>query len=197
MDLYILINRLKEGDHNAFMEVYDLYYDKLNIFINRYVHSKNVSEDLTQDVFVKLWEKRNFLDKVVNFNSYIYRIAKNHTLDYLKKVSRLDVMPNEILNEFQFSSNEVELFVTEQEYFSFLNNYMKTLPEKSQKIFALCREQEKSYDEVAVELNISKSTVKHHMVATMKKMSKEITSRFQIDRFNFVYFLFLFNIWLP
>src|SRR5690606_32187842 len=103
MDLHILINGLKEGDHNAFMEVYDLYYDKLNSFINRYVHSRKVAGDLTRYVFVKLWEKRNFLDKVVHFNTYSCRIAKNHTLASLKKVSRSDVMPNEILNESQFS----------------------------------------------------------------------------------------------
>src|SRR5690606_15808778 len=170
MNIAMSINRLKDGDNIAFMEVYDYYYGELNNFIRRYVHSEQVSEDLTQDVFVKLWEKRSYLSEVTNFNSYIYRMAKNHTLDYLKKVARLDIMPHHLISEFQFSSNEVELFVREQEYFDFLNNYMKTLPEKSQKIFSLCREQEKSYEEVAAELNISKSTVKHHMVATMRKI---------------------------
>jgi len=124
-------------------------------------------------------------------------MAKNHTLDYLKKVSRLEIMPDDLLKEFKFSSNEVELFVTEQEYFKFLDNYMKTLPEKSQLIFNLCREHEKSYDEVASELNISKSTVKHHMVSTMKKLTKEIVQRFRIDRFNIIYLILLYKIFLP
>ncbi|NGM61772.1 RNA polymerase sigma-70 factor [Sphingobacterium sp. SGG-5] len=173
MNLESIVINIKEGDHHAFMKVYDLYFHQLNVFIKRYVHSESISQDLTQDVFVKLWEKRAFLDRVSNFNSYIYRMAKNHTLDYLKKVSRLEIMPDDLLKEFKFSTNEVELFVTEQEYFKFLDNYMKTLPEKSRIIFNLCRDQEKSYDEVAEELKISKSTVKHHMVSTMKKL-KEI-----------------------
>lgn len=197
MKLETIVIKLKNGDHHAFMKVYDLYFYQLSVFIKRYVHSDSISQDLTQDVFVKLWEKRAFLDRVSNFNSYIYRMAKNHTLDYLKKVSRVEIMPDDLLREFKFSSNEVELFVTEQEYFKFLDNYMKTLPEKSRLIFDLCREQEKSYDEVAEELNISKSTVKHHMVSTMKKLTKEIIQRFRIDRFNLIYFITLYKIFLP
>ncbi len=197
MSLESIAINIKNGDHHAFMKVYDLYFYQLSVFIKRYVHSESVSQDLTQDVFVKLWEKREFLDRVTNFNSYIYRMAKNHTLDYLKKVSRLEIMPDDLLKEFKFSSNEVELFVTEQEYFKFLDNYMKTLPEKSQLIFNLCREHEKSYDEVASELNISKSTVKHHMVSTMKKLTKEIVQRFRIDRFNIIYLILLYKIFLP
>ncbi|NGF57366.1 RNA polymerase sigma-70 factor [Parapedobacter sp. SGR-10] len=195
--LETLATKIKNGDHHAFMEVYDLYFYQLSVFVKRYVHSESIAEDLTQDVFVKLWEKREFLDKVTNFNSYLYRIAKNHTLDYLKKISRLEIMPDDLLKEFKFSSNEVELFVTEQEYFRFLDNYMKSLPEKSQVIFDLCREQEKSYDEVAKELNISKSTVKHHMVNTMKRLKDEIIHKFRIDRFHFILFVVLWKIFLP
>lgn len=197
MSLESIARNIKNGDHSAFMKVYDLYFYQLQVYIQRYVHSESTSQDLTQDVFVKLWEKRDFLDQVNNFNSYLYRIAKNHTLDYLKKVSRLEVMPDELLRSFHFSADEVELFVTEQEYFKFLEDYMMTLPEKSQVIFELCREQEKSYDEVAKELNVSKSTVKHHMVSTMKKLKKEISRHFKIDRLNFIYIIMLCKILLP
>lgn len=106
-------------------------------------------------------------------------------------------MPDDVLKEFKLSSNEVELFVTEQEYFKFLDNYMKTLPEKSRIIFNLCREYEKTYDEVASELNISKSTVKHHMIETMRKLKDEIVYRFKIDRFNMIFLFIFFKYFLP
>ncbi|ERJ59888.1 RNA polymerase sigma factor [Sphingobacterium paucimobilis] len=197
MKIETIAENIQKGDHQAFMEVYDLYFYQLHVFINRYVHADSIAQDLTQDVFVKLWEKREYLDKVGNFNAYIYRIAKNHTLDYLKRVSRLELMPNEILKEFNFSANEVELFVTEQEYFRFLEAYMKTLPEKSQEIFTMCREHEMSYEEVAKQLNVSKSTVKHHMITTMKRLKDEILVKFRIDKMHIFYFFLFFKILLP
>lgn len=197
MNIKSLVEKLKKGDHQSYMKIYDCYFKPIHQFILRYVHAESVAEDLTQDVFVKVWEKRDYLDKVDNFNAYIYRIAKNHTLDYLKKVSRLEFMPDEILKEFRFCSDEVELFVTNQEYFHFLDAYMANLPAKSQQIFVLCREFDKSYDEVAAELSISKSTVKHHMVATMRKLSKEIKQKFKIDRFNSSHIIHFFKMFLP
>jgi len=197
MDIILLVDQLKEGNHTAYIKLYDLYFLKIQLYIKKYVHSDEISVDLTQDVFVKLWEKRSYLEQVTNFNSYLYRIAKNHTLDYLKKASRLEVMPDEIIREFSFSANEVELMVTEQEYFQFLDNYMKKLPEKSQIIFEMCRYYEKSYEEVASELNISKSTVKHHMVSTMKLLKDKILSHFNISKHVFILMFLNLEILLP
>lgn len=197
MDITLLVDQVKQGNHTAYIKLYDLYFFKIQLYIKKYVHSEEVSVDLTQDVFVKLWEKRTYLEQVSNFNSYLYRIAKNHTLDYLKKASRLEVMPDEIIREFSFSANEVELMVTEQEYFQFLDNYIKTLPEKSQVIFEMCRQYEKSYDEVATALNISKSTVKHHMVSTMKLLKDRLLSHFNIHQHVYVLLFINLELLLP
>lgn len=197
MKINLLVEKLKNGDHQAFMAIYDSYFQQIHQFIARYVHADTVAQDLTQDVFVKLWEKKNYLAKVDNFNAYLYRIAKNHTMDYMKKMARLEISPYEVIAEFQFSSNEVELSVTEQEYFQFLEDYMLSLNPKSQQIFELCRIYEKSYQEVADELNISQSTVKHHMVSTMKALKEKIKNRFNINRFRSINIIQFVKMFLP
>ena len=197
MKIEYLVSRLSIGDHRAFMEIYDLYLPQLTVFIKRYVHSEETAQDLVQDVFVKLWEKHSFLENVQNFNAYLYRIAKNHTIDYLKKVSRVEIMPHEIIKEFNFSSNEVELMVTEQDYFKFLDQYMEQLPERSQIIFNLCREHEQSYEEVARKLNISTNTVKHHMVTTMKKLKHDFLDKLNIKKLKVILLFHFFYHHLP
>lgn len=190
-DINSLANRLIEGDEAAFLQVYDIYSDKIYHFVKKYVLVDSIANDLTQDVFVKLWSKRTSMLHVQNFHSYLYRIAKNHTLDHLKKISKLEYFPQDILNEFDFSDNQLENSQLEKEYFTFLNSCLENLPERSRVIFNLCREQRKTYEEVAIELGISKSTVKHHMVSSMKKLKEDFFVRFKIYHPFIIYMFFI------
>lgn len=191
-DINSLANRLISGDEAAFLQIYELYVDKIFLFVKKYVLVESIAQDLTQDVFAKLWSKRSAMLHVHNFHSYLYRIAKNHTLDHLKKLSKLEYFPQDILNEFDFSDNELENSQLEKEYFAFLSTCLENLPERSKVIFNLCREQMKTYEEVAVELGISKSTVKHHMVASMKKLKEDFFVRFRIYHPFIIYIFFIF-----
>lgn len=173
-------NNLPVAENQNFSHLYDVYSKPLNKFIQRYVHSEIIAEDIVQDIFVKIWSDRGKFGHILEPEAYLFRMAKNASLDYLKKIKKIELLPDEIIREFKNYNNGVENLAQEKEYFAFLKHQLAKLPETSQKIFNMCREQGKSYDEVSAELNISRNTVKHHMVATMKALKKNVLEKLKI-----------------
>lgn len=173
---------IAEGDENAFLIIYNELYDGIYVFILHYVYSPTLAQDLTQDVFLKIWEKRETFGEVNNLKAYIYKIARNLTLDFLKRVNKSKEIFSEINFHFQTSVEVVEEQFQEKEYFEFIKSELENLPLRSQEIFQLCRNEKKSYKEVAGLLGISRETVKHHMVQTMRTMKESAESRFGIAK---------------
>jgi len=141
-----------------------------------------LAEDLMHDVFIKLFEKMEDLeDKVKNWEAYIFRMARNHTFDYLKRNSLNERFVERTIREFQDGDFVIDRKVLEKEYAEFLDKCLQRLPERSRRIFQLCRQEEMTYDEVAGHLGNSKDTVTHHMVLTMKKLKAEVMVVFNIS----------------
>lgn len=168
-----LLIKCAQGDENAFAELYRIYASLIYRFILTFVKSAEMADDLRQEVFIKLWEKRETLHEVQSAKAYLYKIAKNHTLNVLKRSANDNLLMGVIMNNYQLS-NPVEDTLTTKEYLNFLNELIDKLTPQSRAVFILCRQQHKSYDEVAVILGISRNAVKKHMVKSMKIMSEAV-----------------------
>lgn len=184
-------------ENQNFYHLYNSHSKELKKFVFRYVHSDSIAEDIVHDIYAKIWENRADLTHVLNFEAYLFRMAKNKTLDYLRKIKRIELMPDEIIKEFPHYNEGVEQFVLEKEYFAFLQEQLDRLPETSKKVFHLCRDMGKTYEEVSVELNISKNTVKHHMVATVKWLKKQVLEKLKVYGGVRVLIMFFFDKFLP
>ncbi|NGF58161.1 RNA polymerase sigma-70 factor [Parapedobacter sp. SGR-10] len=165
---------------------YDRLYERLSKQVKAYIYSyvacPMLAEDLMHDVFIKIFEKMEELeDKVKNWESYIFRMARNHTFDYLKRNSLNERFVERTIREFQDGDFVIDRKVLEKEYAEFLDKCLQRLPERSRRIFQLCRQEEMTYEEVADKLGVSKDTVKHHMVLTMKKLKEEVMVMFNIS----------------
>jgi len=176
-----LLQQLIAGDESGFAGLYDLYNRAIYNFIIRFVHSVPLAEDLTQEVFIKIWENRLYLKSVKSFKAYLFTVARNHTLNSLKVVFRSEAAIGEVIKSFIDTRSETEEDILHKEYLEFLKKTMDALPERTRQIFKLCREQEKTYDEVAKSLNISRNAVKNHMVQSMKLLSSSIKKEFGIS----------------
>lgn len=177
----ILIKSISEGNEKAFLEIFNLYFKNVCRFVEKYVHSKELSEDLVQEVFIKTWENRDKLTEVKSFKSYLYTCAKNHTLNSLKKVARSKEAMGEIVNAYSSTRNLTEENILDKEYISCFNKILDNLPERSREIFKLCREEKKSYEEVANIMGISKNAVKNHMVFSMKQLRHSVETELGIS----------------
>lgn len=171
----------KTLDEDLFRLLYKQNKNDLVSFAKRYVHAEQIAEDIVHDVFTKLWDRRQDLDHILSFRPYLFRMVKNKTLDDLKKINRIDLMPQEMVSEFKYFDVGIQNLAIEKEYFDFLKGELEKLPETAKNVFVMCREMGKSYEEVSEELKISKHTVKHHMVAVVKKLKLQVLNKLNIS----------------
>ncbi len=176
-----LVRMISEGDEKAFLEIYSRYFKPIRIFIVRYVQSFQLAEDLTQEVFVKIWEHRKKLVEVKSFKAYLFVLAKNHTLNMLKKAARSEIAMSEIIGSYVSNANPTEDLFIDKEYRKVFDKALAAIPERSRQIFQLCREQKKSYEEVAEIMGISKNAIKNHMVFSMRALRLSVEKELGIS----------------
>lgn len=183
----LFITQLSKGDGLAFEKIYDHYYDRIHLFVLKFVKSSQLAEDLTQEIFIKIWEDRSQLNEKESFRAWLFVIARNHTLNFLKKASRELVGVGEIVRNYQYQGNPVEEQLLEKEYLKKVQEVLDSLPERTREVFRLCREEDKSYDEVTEILGISRNAVKKHMVRSNKVFKENFKDKLKIA-FNFLFF---------
>lgn len=189
-----LLLKLAEGDENAFAALYGRYKPALTAFIVTFVKSPEMAEDLSQEVFIKIWELRRQLSQVISFRAYLFTAARNHTLNILKKAAHEEMARAEIIRHIQQLRSEVEEELLSKEYEEHLSRILQELPAQSRRVFHLCREQYKSYSEVASMLGISRNAVKKHMVRSMKTLRESLGPEFTISLPFLIFFHFSFLI---
>ncbi len=159
-----LLLAIRNGDESAFKELHDLYKEPAIRFCNSIIKDIEESENLIQEVFIKIWDKRVGINPDLNFNSYLFTIIRNRVYDYLKEVKR-----NEFVKE-RYWHNIVEHQQSEpdlkEERITNIKLAINDLTEKRRRILQLNYEEGKSYEEIASLLNISKNTVKNQLVKT-------------------------------
>ncbi|QJB33822.1 RNA polymerase sigma-70 factor [Chitinophaga oryzae] len=166
----VLLQRLQQGDTEAYITLYDQYYPSLYTYILHFINIPELAEDTLQEVFIKIWEIRERINPELSFSGYLYRITRNHVFKRLKKISADAALRLQAMQELQHQTEDADTRLLWKQYESLLHQAIAQLPPQRQKVFRLCREESKSYEEVAVELGISRNTVKEHMVLAMKSI---------------------------
>ncbi|MFX1704462.1 RNA polymerase sigma-70 factor [Chitinophaga sp. CC14] len=166
----VLLQRLQQGDTEAYITLYDQYYPSLYTYILHFINIPELAEDALQEVFIKIWEIRERINPELSFSGYLYRITRNHVFKLMKKISADAALRLQVMQELQQQTEDADTALLWKQYESLLHKAIAQLPPQRQKVFRLCREESKSYEEVAVELGISRNTVKEHMVLAMKSI---------------------------
>ena len=158
--LFTLIAR---GNEQAFHLFFYRYNTKVFYFILRIVNRKGQAEELTQDVFLKLWTGRSSLSSVVNPGNYLFVMARNRALDELEKLSN----QNNLLQSYSTQQTKSFNNTEEQIYFhdtrEMIANAVQMLPEQQRRVFYLSKEQGLSRMQIANLLQLSPNTVKNHL----------------------------------
>ena len=163
-----LIVLLRAGNNEAFTELYDRYHDGICRFVVKYLKSIELAEDICQNVFLKIWEQKEQSMQILEFGAYVFTIAKRQSLDFLKRAAIEKTAMSVVLNNYKPVLNTTEDDHQTNEYMAFINKVLSELPEQTQRVFHLCRQESKSYDEAAEILGISRHAIKKHMVRSMK-----------------------------
>lgn len=165
---YELLSRLRKGEMESFREVYNLYRKKVYLYAYKIAKSEDIAEDISQEVFIRIWEKREQINLEMNFEAYIKKITLNHVLNHLKKVSRERQLQEQVFLYIDQIRNGTEEGIYEKELIRVYHEAIEELPPQKKIIYKLSRNEELTHDEIAAKLNISKNTVKNHMVEATK-----------------------------
>lgn len=163
-----LIDLLQADDDSAFREIYERYNQTLYRFLYKFLKSPELTEDLTQEIFIKFWDGRLQLPHLLSLKSYLFTIGRNHVFNFLKRAGTDKNAKAEILKHYATDGNSFENVLHAKDYQRYLDALLLTLTPQSREVFRLCRQEGKTYDETADLLGISRNTVKKHMMRTMR-----------------------------
>jgi RNA polymerase sigma-70 factor (ECF subfamily) len=180
-DEKLLLMRVSNGDNAAFSEIYNAYKPLAYRFVNKFLKSAPLSEEICQDVFLKIWEKKQEMLTIQSLKSYIFTLAKNQTFNLLKRSSLDRNIKAVIVSAYIQTENTIEDKLHADEYMRYIETILNTLPVQSREVFRLCRQLGKTYDEAAQELGISRSGIKKHMVRSMKVLKHHVQKDFGIS----------------
>lgn len=167
-----LVKKLKEGDHEAFEQVYDLYKDRIIGNLLRILKDRSLVEELTQDLFLQIWNNKEDIDLEKSFKAYVFTIANNLAKNALKRAYHDLKMRSAILSVSQQSYEHIEQEIEIKDNKKLLYDLLDILPPKRKHIFILCKIEGKTYEEVSQMLNVSHNTINDHIYKanlTLKK----------------------------
>ena len=165
---YFCVKYLVEGDEEAFVALYKKYHRKIYYTTLKMTQSDDVAQDVTQTVFIKIWETRATLNPNHNFDAYISVICRNVIFDLFRKATQEEIVKKELQQFAEMSKYDEEDDDFDETYKILLDKAIAALPPQRRMVFEQCKLQEKTYDEVATSLNISRSTVQDHIVKANK-----------------------------
>ncbi|MDR2474012.1 MAG: RNA polymerase sigma-70 factor [Tannerella sp.] len=153
-----------------FERIYSVWYLRLVHFAKEYVMSLQDAENIVQDVFLLLWEKRRVLNIQVGLSVYLFSIVKKKCIDFLRNKTAETNYLKELSYKLQALEQFDHDFTSDEDIERILNEAINKLPPRCRNVFVKCRIEGKSYDETASELNISVSTVGNQMSIAIHKL---------------------------
>jgi len=169
-----MLAEVRIGCKKAFEKVYRLYKARVYRNIRRQIYDDAIAEELMQDVFIKIWEKRTELDLEKSFGAYLFRIARSKVVDFYRKAKRDKALIENlqlVATEINEEPMESDLSAQESDY---LQNAIDLLSPQRKKIFILCKLHGKSYDEVSKLVGVSTSTISDHIVKATKSLKNQL-----------------------
>lgn len=168
-----LFLKLTTGDEQAFQTLFRKYYSGLCRFAHQFLNDKEQAEEAVQDMFVKIWEKRESLNIETSVKHYFFRSVRNHCLNQIQHEKIKKQYATRMLDSAQ-QEIATEQFFLEVGLIQRIEKSIDSLPPKRKEIFRLSREQGMKYKEIAETLNISIKTVEAQMGLALKHLREEL-----------------------
>lgn len=164
--------RLRNNDISAFNTLYWEYHAAIYANALKLIRDSAIAEDIVQEVFVALWEKRHSIDPKQDIAGWLFVVSHHKTIDQLKRKLR-HAIAERILQSVMEDSNTIEHDFTEEQLGAIEKAVDQLSPQK-RKVFELCKLQRRTYEKAAEELHISKYTVKEYLSEAMLSIKKYI-----------------------
>jgi RNA polymerase sigma-70 factor (family 1) len=165
------------GDETAFKSLFHQYWDNIYGVALVLTRSETMAEDMVQEIFFKLWQKRAELPQVNSFKNWLFILARNHIFSELRKGSTYTAYSDEILRYTRDSALSPEQALLKKESEELIREALDRLPGQQLAVYLLSRDQGLSHEEIALRLGISKNTVRNHMVRALRSIRAFLQDR--------------------
>lgn len=163
-----LLQLVAAGDETAYRELFHLHWNSVYTVALMLTKSVPLAEDMVQDIFLKIWQKKEQFANVERFEDYLFIMARNHILNEMKKQAKDTRFKQHIAEYFDNNGNHADLQLLTKETQEQINLAVNQLTPQQQTVYRLSREQGLSHEEIALQLNISRNTVRNHIVQSLK-----------------------------
>jgi RNA polymerase sigma-70 factor (family 1) len=179
---------VKMGNKEAFRVLFERYAPKIYNFALSYLRNEQEAEEMVQDVFLKIWEKREHLDKSKNIKSFIFKIAVNSIYDLIRRKNIEGAFRDFIRDNHEEGLESTWHTVIFEEMLANINELVKEMPAQQQRIFRLSRIDGMPNDIIAEKLNLSKRTVENQLYRALAFLKKHFNR-------ESVYAILFFYLW--
>lgn len=181
-----LFDQVRTGDQKAFELLFSIYFARLNDFAKNVVKDEIISQDIVQEVFVKVWEERAKIE-TLNMEAYFFRLVRNRCIDYIKhlKVINNRIQEIRVLSKYEelyridFIGNEPYVLI-EQELKNRIETTIRSLPERCREVFLLSRIEGLKNKEIAEKLDINIKNVERHLSRALQSFRKNFNEELPI-----------------
>ena len=171
-----LVEHLIKGDEAAYALLVDLHYNRLCNYASTLARDNFISEDIVQNVIVKLWQRRELLNSDMNIKSYLYKSVYNEFVDHYRKYVAVTTLEKKYIEGAdRFYENE-EHKDTER-LGALIEREIEQLPPKCKAIFLLSKRDGLTYNEIAEYQNISVNTVENHMTKAFAILREQLKAK--------------------
>ena len=169
-----VLESLSEGSESAIEMLFKSYYASLCQYAYSFLRDKDEAEEVVQNAFVNVWDRREDLAIQTSIKSYLYRMVRNSCLNVIKheRVKKEHVSHEKAFGEPVHEGTSQSMIASELE--NRIAHAMRTLPEQCRLVFQLSRFEELKYAEIADQLNISVKTVENHMGKALRLMREQL-----------------------
>lgn len=169
-----LLLKIADGDQQAFRLIFDAYRNRVFTYAVRYLKSKELSEEIVQEVFLKIWVKRESLPEIGNFGGFIRTVATNLTFDALRKKALDYKTTNDPQHKWSDLDNATEEDILLKDSRAYMAMAIDQLPKQQKLVYQLCYIDGLKQKDVAKQLNISPLTVKVHLREAIRTLKAHL-----------------------
>ena len=177
----LVLQEIAEGNEVSFRILFDAYKERLFCFISGFIKSEQHAEEIVMDIFIKLWKGRALLPGVQHVDSFLFRIARNKAIDFLRDAANDSKLRLQLWEEIEMSSSlhaDNQLLVKEFE--KNLTELIGMLPPRRKQVYQMSCVDNITHDEIAEQLKISKATVNNHIVKAKSFIRTYLSKRMDI-----------------
>lgn len=172
-----LLLRIAEGNEDAFVTLFHRHQDHIFKVVFQVLKSQALAEEVVQDIFIKVWEERQKLPTVQQFQNWLFILSRNYLISYLRRMALEEKVRKAWIEERPMNENSTDYKLRSTQFNALLQETISNLPTQQQAVFRLAKEQHLTYEEIARRLSISPNTVRIHMSRALDAVRKGLKDK--------------------